>query len=172
MNSYVKIGIVGKAHGLSGLFFLSGRSSPFEHEVKYVYIEINHSYKKMKVSQILTRSSKTILGLDKILSREDLQLYKGAGVYIKKDDIHLNQEEFLWDDIVGKKVNDQTGKPFGWVERIDNFGASNIVTVENEVGFIWMIPFTEEFFDMSFKVSDPCIKTKYELNYYEAFRTN
>ncbi len=171
-SSFVKIGIVGKAHGLSGLFFLSGRDSLFEHQVNYVYIKQMSSYKKMKLTHHLVRGGKTVLGLDRIKSREDLSLYQGAFVYVSRDEIDVGAGEFLWDDVLNRKVVDCNGKLLGKVEKLDNFGASNIITIKDESDKTWMIPFTQEFFDMNFSQdSNEPLTTKYEGSYFDAFRS-
>ena len=171
LSSFVKIGIIGKAHGLGGLFFLSGRDSLFEHKVSYVYIERAGSYKKMRLAQILVRGGKTVLGLDRIKSREDLSSYQGASVYIRRDEINLDNSEYLWSDLIGKRVVDCNQNPLGTVFKLDNFGASNIVSIKDESDRTWMVPFTEEFFDMDFSSdSSSQIVAKYECSYYDAFR--
>ena len=165
-SSFLKIGIVGKAHGLSGLFFLSKRSFPFNLDVKYVYIETSCSYEKMRVESNFLRNNRTLLKLDKINSRQDLVKYQGLSIFIDKTTVQLEPGEFLWDDVIGSEVSDVQGEYVGKISSINNYGATNIVGIEGN-GKLWLIPFTEEFFDMNF--TDRTHRLKHVISYYQDY---
>ena len=57
--------------------------------------------------------------------------YKGEYVFVNKDDIELNENEYLDEDIIGLNVyvdNNCLGK----IKRIDNHGINQVLVIKND----------------------------------------
>lgn len=86
-----------------------------------------------------------IISLEGINSMEEAEKFKGKYVYARREDIPLEEGSHFIVDIISLPVYDvDTGKLYGKVTAVDNFGASDVYTVRTENGDV-MIPVVDEF---------------------------
>lgn len=129
---YVMIGKLVNTHGIKGevriLSSFKYKDKVFKNGMK-IYIgknkecEIITGYRHHKIFEMITME-----GYDDI---NQVLKYKGEYVFVNKDDIKLNENEYLNEDIIGLKVlSDNLYK--GVVKRIDNYNGREILVVQNE----------------------------------------
>ena len=129
---YVLIGKIVNTHGLKGeVRILSGfkyKDRVFKKGMK-VYIgkdkvceEIN-SYRYHKIFDMITMNGYN--DINQILK------YKGEYVFVNKEDIILNENEYLDEDIIGLFVYVED-KFLGKVRRIDSHGINQILVIKND----------------------------------------
>ena len=86
-----------------------------------------------------------IISLEGINSMEEAEKLKATYVYARREDIPLDENSYFIADLISLPVYDvDTGKLYGKICDVDNFGASDIYTVKTEKGKV-MIPAVEEF---------------------------
>jgi len=86
-----------------------------------------------------------IVSLEGIGSMEEAEKLKTTYVYARRDDIPMEEGSFFIEDLISLPVYDiDSGKLYGKIISVDNFGASDIYTVKTEKGEV-MIPAVEEF---------------------------
>lgn len=86
-----------------------------------------------------------IVSLEGIGSMEEAEKLKTTYVYARRDDIPMEEGSFFIEDLISLSVYDiDSGKLYGKIISVDNFGASDIYTVKTEKGEV-MIPAVEEF---------------------------
>ena len=86
-----------------------------------------------------------IVSLEGIGSMEEAEKLKTTYVYARRDDIPMEEGSFFIEDLISLPVYDiDSGKLYGKIISVDNFGASDIYTVKTENGEI-MIHAVEEF---------------------------
>ena len=129
---YVLIGKIVNTHGLKGEVRIL---SQFKYKDKVfipgmkIYIGKNKvceeivSYRHHKVFEMIT-----IAGYDDI---NQVLKYKGEYVFINKDDIKLEENQYLDEDIIGLKVY-VCDKELGEVRRIDNHNGNEILLVSGK----------------------------------------
>ena len=129
---YVLIGKLVNTHGLKGevriLSNFKYKERVFKEGMK-IYIgkdkicEIITGYRHHKIFEMITMDGYN--DIDQVLK------YKGEYVFVNKEDIKLDGNEYLNEDIIGLKVfcNDELK---GVVKRIDNYNGNEILVVENE----------------------------------------
>ena len=129
---YVLIGKIVNTHGLKGevriLSSFKYKDRVFIPSMK-VYIghdkvceEIN-SYRHHKIFDMIT-----MCGYNNI---NEILKYKGEYIFVNKDDIKLNENEYLDEDIIGLNVIvDDKNK--GVVRRIDDHNGNQILVVKND----------------------------------------
>jgi 16S rRNA processing protein RimM len=84
----------------------------------------------------------TLEGID---SMEAAEKFKMTELYARREDIPVTEGSFFIEDLVGLEVFDaDSGKKYGVVKSVDNFGASDIYTVKTPTGE-FMIPVVEEY---------------------------
>lgn len=100
---------------------------------------------KRDIRSISTFKDILIVSLDGLSTMEDAEKLKGTYVYARRDDISLDVGSYFIADLISLPVYDaNTGKLYGKVISVDNFGASDIYTIKTEKGEA-MIPAVEEF---------------------------
>ena len=129
---YVLIGKIVNTHGLKGevriLSDFKYKSKVFIKGVK-IYIgrdkiceEIN-SYRHHKIFEMIT-----MCGYSDI---NEILKYKGEYVFINKEDLKLDENEYLDEDIIGLNVIIDN-KRVGRVNRIENHNGNEILVVKND----------------------------------------
>ena len=72
MSAWIRIGKVGKSHGVQGEFFLSGRDEPFNETLTTAFIgKDEKTATKYGVAHISQKSERTIIKLKDVDSRDD-----------------------------------------------------------------------------------------------------
>lgn len=100
---------------------------------------------KREIKSIAPFKDILIVSLDGICTMEEAEKLKGTYVYARRDDISLDVGSYFIADLISLPVyNFDTGKLYGKVVSVDNYGASDIYTIKTEKGDV-MIPAVEEF---------------------------
>jgi 16S rRNA processing protein RimM len=154
MENYLKIGKIGKAHGLRGLFFVADRFDPLPSNIQKVFLK-NSDLKQNELMSFEIKSlgihqGKPIMSFKNLLDRTQLEPFMGCELYILRSDLKLDpQTDFLWKDLISKKVFDRAGTYIGLVEKVYNLGASDILQVKAEKDGYYDIPLISNFFQMA-----------------------
>ena len=129
---YVLIGKIVNTHGLKGevriLSSFKYKDRVFKSNMN-IYIgkdkinEVINSYRHHKVFEMITMN-----GYNDI---NEILKYKGEYVFVNKEDIILNENEYLDEDIIGLSVYVQD-KCLGKVNRIDNHGINLVLVIKND----------------------------------------
>ena len=84
----------------------------------------------------------TLEGID---SMEKAEIFKMTDLYARREDIPMEDGAFFIEDLIGLEVFDaDSGKKYGVIKSVDNFGASDIYTVKTPTGE-FMIPVVKEY---------------------------
>ena len=129
---YVLIGKIVNTHGLKGevrvLSDFKYKDRVFIPEMT-IYVgkekkpEVIVSYRHHKIFEMIMM--KGYNDIDEVLK------YKGDYVFVNKDDIKLNDKEYLDEDIIGQQVFVDS-KYLGVVKRIENHNGNEILVVIND----------------------------------------
>ena len=166
-SRWVKIGIVGKAHGLYGAFFISGRDIELPNEIKELSIGEEGSGRNMfKVVSTRMQSGRPLVRLEGISAREKVKDYIGQAIWARRVAFEVESDEYMWHDVVDKKVVDESGDLVGTIISIDNYGAADVVIIESEKGLL-PVSFIDAYFDMSFKRKDDHINMIVDVDIFE-----
>lgn len=157
MTPWVRIGTIGKAHGLRGAFFVSGRDEPIPSTIKIILI--GKSPEDSKKSNLLSRSTgagnSEVLRCDAALDRTAIESLQGQALWVHRDELGLEDEgDCLRTDLIGKQVMDSRGSMVGTIDNIYNCGASDIATITNGNKGV-DIPIVATYFDMNFSADSP-----------------
>ena len=149
---WIQLGIVGKAHGLNGAFFVSQRDEELPDELKNLRIgTIAETAKTFTIKSARWQNDRPVLLCSEISTREAAEAICHQTIWADRDEMEINEEEeYFWSDVIGKKVRDRDGVYFGKITDVVNYGASDIVAVVDAKGRTAEIPFVEFYFDMDF----------------------
>ncbi len=145
-NSYVSIGKILNFHGVKGeakLGYSKNRES-FLSEIKDVYIQIDGEYKPFEVSYIKFTPKCGIIKFKGIDTLNEIAEYKGCLVFVDETEAreHLEEDEFLIDELVGLNVYDGDTR-VGSVVGVSNNGASDLLSVKTNSKNICLVPFVK-----------------------------
>lgn len=158
-NEWLKLGVVGKSHGLKGAFFVSGRDAPIPSTIKQIVIGL--SPEKGKETRVLfsrQQGQRVVLQCDLIVTPEAVQEWIGQSLWVQRQVIPVNDDrEYLWSDLYGKLVQGSDGIALGKIVTVNNYGATDVVEIQSDHQRTLALPFISLYVDMSFKGSDPVI---------------
>ena len=89
--------------------------------------------------------------VDNLKNINDILKYVGFNIYIKRVDLHLEENEFLYKDLINSDVIDEDGNSLGKIIEIER-GASLLIKVNGSKKFY--IPYVDEYiikFDLNNK---------------------
>lgn len=155
---YVLIGKIVNTHGLKGevriLSEFKYKDKVFKQGMK-IYIgkdkvceEIN-SYRYHKIFDMITMS-----GYDNI---NQILKYKGEYVFVNKEDVKLDADEYLDEDIIGLTVLTE-GRVLGVVKKIEKHNVNEILVVKNDEKN-YLIPYNFDIIE-SIKLDEKCMIVK------------
>ena len=145
----IKVGIIGKAHGLRGAFFISGRDEPLDSHYTTVLVgkSLNQATEG-KFLEIGMQGKRTRVLCDFISSREDHTPLVGQSLWVLRSEVVVGEDEYLWQDLLGLKVIDEDQVTIGTVEDIYNLGASDVVIIAEQSQKL-ELPLVDSYFHMN-----------------------
>jgi 16S rRNA processing protein RimM len=84
-------------------------------------------------------------GIEHIDQAEQL---KGMKIFVPEDEVEVEEDEFLWQDLIGCNVFDQDENKLGVVTALHEFGAQDNLeiktTADMDESGEWLLPFIED----------------------------
>lgn len=157
---WIQLGIVGKAHGLNGAFFISSRDDLLPETVKGIRIGKDpDKAPTMKVKACRWQSDRPLVQVEELKTRDAAELICHSPIWCDRQEIDIDEdEEYFWGDLIGKQVVDPQGVKLGRIEGIQNYGASDIILIEADDGRTLEVPFVDVYFAMDFSFEDKELK--------------
>lgn len=145
-SNFISVGKILNFHGVQGEAKLgySKNREEFLSELKEVFVQIGDEYKLLEISRIRFTPKCGIIKFKGIDSLNDILEYKNKIVFVKEETArkHLEEDEFLIDELVGLDVYDGD-KKVGVVVGVSNNGASDLLSVKTENKNISLVPFVK-----------------------------
>ena len=138
-NAKVIIGKITSFHGVKGHFKLNLYNKE-NINLKVYQGKIFISDKKIDI-KVKFRKGKSLICESRLFpNKEELEKYIGKELWIKENTLlKENNEEFFHKDIIGCEVLDSNFKILGSVKAVHNFGAGDLLELDNN--FKYMIRF-------------------------------
>ena len=147
--NYIETGEIVSVHGVKGeLKIYPWADYPeFLEEFDRFYIKTNKMhYKAFDAQEVRCHKNTVLIKFEGIDTVEQAREYIGKIIYLDRDEIELEEGTYFIEDLIGcTVVNDQTGEEIGTVKAVDNFGASDVYTIETSDGREVMFPAVDEF---------------------------
>lgn len=145
-NNYISVGKILNFHGVHGeakLGYSKNRES-FLAQLSEVYIQKENEYQKLEISGIRFTPKCGIIKFNGIDTLNDILIYKGMLLFVPEETAreHLEEDEFLIDELVGLDVFDGD-KKVGAVVGVSNNGASDLLSVKTLSKNVCLIPFVK-----------------------------
>lgn len=137
---YICIGKIVNTHGIKGeIRILSKFKYKSRVLKKYFKVYIGPSKEEEIINSYRPHKQFDMITLDGITNINDVLKYKGKLIYIKKEDLILNNNEYLDEDLIGLKVL-MNNKEYGYIEKIQRDTYQDKIVV-NKDGIMYLVPY-------------------------------
>lgn len=147
----LEVGVIQKAHGLKGALTVYSHTRPAIGIAGYSFWWLGDDpacairYQVRRCWQHGRRILVQLHDIDDINAAERLA---GRKIWVPAGEVAVDEDEYLWEDLVGCEVVQQDGSLLGTVAALEEYGAQDILTVHTPEGVQpageWMLPFIEE----------------------------
>jgi 16S rRNA processing protein RimM len=131
MKEFLEIGKVNNTHGLKGEVKLEMWCDgiDFLKQLKSVYLD-DKGNKALKIAAVRPQKNVAIIKFAEITSIEQAEELKNKVLFCNRNDAELDEGAFYLADIIGAKVVDvESGREYGKIADIMNYGASDVYDV-------------------------------------------
>jgi len=147
-DKYISVGKITNFHGIMGevkVGYTKGKEHQFLGE-KYFYIKSENDFKQLTTDKLRFHKNTALIKFKEINSINEAIEYKGQQLYLPIDNLRetLEEDEFLVDDLIGVNAYNQQGDLIGTVSCINKQGASDLISIKNEEGKEFLVPFVKE----------------------------
>lgn len=145
-SNFISVGKILNFHGVQGEAKLgySKNREEFLGELKEVYVQSDGEYIPLEVVRIRFTPKCGIIKFKGIDSLNDVLEYKNKLIFVKEETAreHLDEDEYLIDELVGLDVYDGE-KRVGVVVGVSNNGAGDLLSVKTLSKNICLVPFVK-----------------------------
>jgi len=145
-KTHICIGVIKSAHGVKGEVKLkSFTDNPID--IFALSFLCDEKGKQYTIVRKGTQKELFIATIDGVSDRNQAEELKHTQLYTLREDLpELETDEFYTDDLIGLPVVLENGEKFGKVISVDNFGASDLLKIEDLEGNTEYHTFTEDIF--------------------------
>lgn len=147
MEKYLEIGKIVNTHGFRGDVKAQAWSDSPEvlTKLKQVYFKKKSDYIKTKVQKASVHKGMVLLKLEGIDDFDSANALRETVIYADRNDIPKAKDSYFIVDLIGLDVIDfETGKVYGKIKDVMQYGIHDIYTVETEKGEV-LVPAVAEF---------------------------
>ncbi|MDA9608540.1 ribosome maturation factor RimM [SAR86 cluster bacterium] len=162
-DKFILVGSIGKPIGLKGLAKVNSFTRPPENLFLYknFYIESKGIKEYIKINQFSKSGKSSTIKISSVNTIEEIELFKNKNIFIKSSELPiLENNQFYWKDLIGKKVKKTDDVLIGTVTEIMETGSNDVLVVtmgkKSE-----LIPFI--FKDVIKEVDDEFIIVEWEI---------
>lgn len=146
----LEVGAVQSPHGLKGALNIYSYTRPAIGIAGYSFWYIGtdpEAAKRFEVERCWQHGNRVLAQLVNITDTVAAEALKGKLIWVDASEVAVDDDEYLWADLIGCEVVDATGKVLGQVVAMEEYGAQDILSVRTpddaHPAGEWMIPFIE-----------------------------
>jgi len=147
MNAELRVGVIVKTHGIKGevkVYPTTDSPLRFE-ELTHVKLKAGKTVRELDIEQVRFFKNLVILKFKGIDNINDVEQYKGADLYIPREEgQELGEGEYYIADIIDIRVVTDTGEELGTVRDVLETGANDVYIVKRKGQKDLLLPATEE----------------------------
>jgi len=143
MKKYIETGKIVTTHGLRGEVKVYPWCDAPEELTEYetLYLKESGSYRPVRVVRARTQQQMVLLQLEGVDTIEAADRLRGRVIYADRDDIALEEGEYLIQDIIGLEAFDaDSGERYGEVCQVSKTGANDVYHIKFPDGSEKLIP--------------------------------
>jgi 16S rRNA processing protein RimM len=148
METRVCVAKIGAAHGLRGEVRLQVFTEDPDAVIGLGELESEDGTKKFRVASLRPAKGHFVAKLDGVNDRNASELLTNIELFVSRDKLPKIEDDgtFYHADLIGLRVEDKSGKSYGVVVAVRNYGASDLIEVaEPPKTSGTLIPFIDQF---------------------------
>lgn len=140
----VCIGAIVGAHGVKGAVRVKSFTADPLDVAAYGPVEDEAGKRSFKLKVVGEAKGFVLATLDGVNDRTGAEALKGTGLYVSRDRLpEVEEDEFLYTDLVGLSALGLDGQVIGTVKGVANFGAGDLLDIIRPGQGSLMVPFTK-----------------------------
>ena len=147
-KAFLELGKIVATHGVKGFLKVEGWCDDIYIFKSLPYIYLNEpNLKKIKIEEVKFKKNFALLLLEEIKSVEEAKKLIGEIVYVRREDLKINENEYFIQDLLGIKVfnNLERTKCYGEILDVIKIKNNFLYLIRNERKEEIMLPANEEF---------------------------
>jgi 16S rRNA processing protein RimM len=145
MNKPILMATIGAAQGLNGEVRVNALTTEPLALVAYKMFTDN-SGRSFELERGRAQKNVLIAKFKGVENRTQAEMLNGTQLFVGRaalDSVAKDEDEFLYADLIGLRVEDETGNDWGHVAAVFEFGAGDILEIKCLDGKLRMIPFSK-----------------------------
>lgn len=147
MEDLLKVGIISSTHGIKGevkVFPTTDDPQRFK-KLKNILLDSGKEKRNLKIQSVKFFKQFVILKFEEIDDINDIEKYKGSGLYVTRDQaVKLQKDEYFIADLIGLTVTAQEEKLEGTLKDVMETGANDVYVIELTDGRELLLPAIKE----------------------------
>lgn len=144
MTARVCIGAIVGAHGVKGAIRVKSFTADPLDVAAYGPVEDEAGKRRFKLKVTGEAKGFVLATLDGVNDRDAAEALKGTGLYVSRDRLpEVEEDEFLYTDLVGLSALGLDGQVIGTVKGVANFGAGDLLDIIRPGQGSLLVPFTK-----------------------------
>lgn len=155
-ESLITVGRVVQSRGIRGevvVYPLSDDPARFDSFDHVLAVGRSGTETELEINSVQLRTrrgrAEVLLTFEGVSSREESDLLKGATLYVERDALTLEADEYFLFDLVGLDVQTEDGQSIGSVTEVRRMPAQDIFVIARDPNGEVLIPDVPEFVDKS-----------------------
>lgn len=147
----LEVGVIQKAHGLKGALTVYSHARPAIGIAGYSFWWLGSTAAnatRHSVQRCWQHGRRILAELQDISDVNAAERLAGMKVWVPVEEVDVDDDEYLWQDLIGCEVYQADGGLLGSVTALEEYGAQDILTVQSPADAAqpgeWMLPFIEE----------------------------
>jgi 16S rRNA processing protein RimM len=141
---YLAVGRIVRPHGVRGNLLVTEESEIIRSITPGTQIFLGPDHTAFTVRQFSSHRNSYLLSLEKLNSRTDAEVYRGAFLYLRFEDTSpLPEGEYYYWQLLGLDVVSDENEQLGKLEEIIQTGANDVYLVRSESGDEILLPAIE-----------------------------
>mgnify|MGYP001810644741 CR=1 FL=1 len=143
VDSRVCIGAIVGAHGVRGAVRVKSFTADAVDVAAYGPVEDEAGKRRFKLRLVGEVKGHVIAALEGVDDRDAAEALKGTGLYVPRDRLpEVEEDEFLYSDLVGLTALATDGAVIGTVKGVANYGAGDLLDIARPGQGSLLVPFT------------------------------
>jgi len=146
---FLLVGDILGAHGLKGALSIYSHTRPASAVAGYSCWWVGLSGEQARPYQVTRcwqHGKRVLAEIEGVSDCTCAEALKGQHIWVPASAVESDDDEYLWDDLIGCRVREQNGTTLGIVRTLEEYGAQDNLVVQTDADAAeqgeWMIPFT------------------------------
>ena len=147
METMLRVGVISSTHGVRGEVKVYPTTDDPERflDLEEVILDTGRERLPLKIENVKFFKNMVILKFKGYANINDIEKYKGRGLYITRDQaVELGEDEYFIADLIGMSVVAEDGTVLGTLADVMPTGANDVYVVRTENGKELLIPAIKE----------------------------